>query len=125
MNPMPPERSDVVLTGPTGIEPAGRDTLPEQGVPWAWGRLPLPAAAGPAVRIRLNAMLFSATALATSARGTVPNTSVLRMVRSNTMPTPASSVNAKRCHTCKRWSASPSAIANEMNTTTSWLNASA
>ena len=73
----------------------------------------------------LKAMLLSATALATSVRGTVPNTSVLRMVRSNTMPTPASRVKAKRCHICTRFNASPAASANETITTINWLNASA
>lgn len=63
MTPMTPERSDVVLTGPTGIEPTGRDTLPEQGVPWAWGRLPLPAAAGPARWTALVGLLAQHPAL--------------------------------------------------------------
>src|SRR3990172_4612680 len=75
--------------------------------------------------MRLNAMLFSATALATSARGTTLKTRVLRRVRSNTMPTPASSVKVNRCQTRTRSSASAAASANEMATTTSWLAASA
>ena len=84
-----------------------------------------PATAGPIVRITLKAMVLRANALATSARGTTSNNSVLRSVRSKVMPAPESSVNANRCQTSTRSNASPSASSTEIANIMIWLAASA
>jgi pimeloyl-ACP methyl ester carboxylesterase len=113
-----PVRADDAFEGPFRI----RNSAP---TPLEVATTYDPATPGPTARVTLNAMLLSATARAASFRGTLVNTSVLRSVRSNAAPTPASSEKTKKCQTRTISSASSTASATDITHSSIWLAASA